>query len=120
VDLCTRGGATTRERTTPLDPLKGRGRLVALSASTGRILWQRSLGAPDFGCAAAANDVVFTSSYDGTAYAFDTRSGALLWHARLPAGSNACPAVAGDMLYLGAGVELTGSRPELVAYGLPR
>ena len=120
VDLCTRAGATTRRQATQLDALTGRGRLVALSASTGRILWQRRLRAPDLGCAAVANDVVFTSSYDGTVYGFDTSSGALLWHARLPAGINACPAVAGDMLYLGAGVDLTGSRPALVAFALPR
>jgi alcohol dehydrogenase (cytochrome c) len=121
VDLCSRESATTSGRSTRLDPLPGRGRFVALSAATGAVLWQHVLPSPDFGCAAVANDVVFTSSYDGTVYGFDTRTGALEWHVRLPAGIDACPAIAGNTLYVGAGVPLPGrGRPELVAFSLPR
>ena len=45
----------------------------------------------DFGAATVANDVVFTSTYAGTIYAFDTQTGKTLWttqgargHQRLP------------------------------------
>jgi alcohol dehydrogenase (cytochrome c) len=119
VDLCAWGSAVAREKLTELDPTSGRGRVVALAASTGRTLWQRRLPSPVFGCATVANDVVFTSTYAGVVYALDAQSGSMLWHARLRAGSNACPAVAGDLLLLGAGVRRSGgSVTELTAYGL--
>jgi alcohol dehydrogenase (cytochrome c) len=75
---------------------------------------------PDLGCATVSNDVVFTSTYDGTVYALATRDGSVLWRSRLRAGVNACPAVVGDLLLVGAGVpDSRRARPELVAFGLP-
>lgn len=119
VDLCGWGSAVARQKVTELDPTKGRGRLVALDAATGRTLWERRLPSPVFGCATVSNDVVFTSGYDGTAYALAVRDGAVLWRARLRAGVNACSAVAGDTVFFGAGVRRPGrgSVTELVAYG---
>jgi len=119
VDLCGRGSATTRQDVTTLDPTAGRGRLVALDAATGRQLWERRLPSPAFGCAAVANDVVFTSSYDGTVYALAARDGRVLWRERMRARINACPAVVGDLLVVGAGVRRrAGPPPEAVAFGL--
>jgi outer membrane protein assembly factor BamB len=89
VDLCGRGGE-----------------LLALDAASGRTLWERHLPAPDAGCATVANDVVFTSTHDGTVYAFATRDGTLVWHVRLPAKVSACPAIVGDALVLRAGATL--------------
>jgi alcohol dehydrogenase (cytochrome c) len=60
----------------------------------------------DFGCATVANDVVFSSTYDGTVYAFATRDGRLVWHVRLPANVRACPAIVGDALMLRSGTTL--------------
>jgi alcohol dehydrogenase (cytochrome c) len=72
------------------------------------------------GCATVANDVVFTSTYDGVLYALAARDGVTLWSTRLRAGVNACPSVAGDLLLVGAGIRRPdGATPELVAYGLP-
>jgi outer membrane protein assembly factor BamB len=120
VDLCGWGSGISRQAVKDVDPAVGRGRLVALDAATGRSRWSRRLSSPDFGCATVANDVVFTSTYDGTVYAFAVQDGGLLWHARMPAGVNACPAVAGDLLLVGAGVKRPGDgRPQLVALGLP-
>jgi outer membrane protein assembly factor BamB len=119
VDLCGPGSATTRQDVAAIDPFDGRGRLVALDAASGRVAWQRRLPAPDFGCAAVSNDVVFTSTYDGTVYGLSTHDGSTLWRVRLRAGVNACPAVAGGLLLVGAGVRTAkGSVPELVAFGL--
>ena len=119
VDLCGWGSAIARQELTELDPMQGRGRLVALDGSTGRRLWERRLPSPNFGCATVSNDVVFTSTYAGTVYAFAVEDGELLWRGRLPAGLNACPAVVGDLLLVGAGVRLPetgGSSPKLVAF----
>ncbi len=121
VDLCVWGSAVARQEVTALDPSRGRGRLVALDAATGRTLWERRFPSPDFGCATVSNDVVFTSTYDGTVYALAVSDGAVLWRAQMQARLNACPAVAGDLLLVGAGVRRPGaaqSVPELVAFGL--
>ena len=119
VDLCGFGSATGRQDVNTVDPVRGRGRLVALDAATGRVLWQARFGSPDFGCATVSADVVFTSTYDGTVYALRTRDGHLLWRTRMTAGVNACPTVLGDMLLLGSGIRHPhGPAPELVAFGL--
>jgi outer membrane protein assembly factor BamB len=80
-------------------------------------VWERRLGSPDFGCATSSNDVVFTSTFDGTVYGFAASDGRLVWRAKARAGINACPAVVGDLLLVGAGVGGPGATPELVAYG---
>ena len=117
VDLCGWGSAVASQNVNSIDPARGRGRLVALDAATGRTLWDRRLPSPDFGCAAVSNDVVFTSTYAGTLYALATATGRILWSAKLPAGINGCPAVAGDMLIVGAGIrEQPRDRAELVAF----
>ena len=120
VDLCGWGSASGRQQLTSLDPSQGKGRLVALDAATGRILWERRLPSPNFGCATVSNDVVFTSTFDGTVYAFRTEDGKLAWRTRMRAGVNACPAVVGDVILFGAGAPRSGgTTPELVAFGLP-
>ena len=62
VDLCGWGSATSRQPLTSVVPSRGKGRLVALDAATGRALWVRRLPSPNFGCATVSNDVVFTST----------------------------------------------------------
>jgi outer membrane protein assembly factor BamB len=122
VDLCYRESATgeAAQSFARVDPSSGRGRLVALDLRRGKPLWEVRLPSPLFGCATATNDVVFTSTFDGTLYAFAAGDGRLLWRAQAGAGVNACPALAGRMLLVGAGVPRRGHRAlELVAYALP-
>ena len=120
VDLCGWGSAVARQELTSVDPTRGSGR--ARRARRGDRAQRSGSGvcpSPDFGCATVANDVVFTSTYDGTVYALAARDGAILWRARMRAGVNACPAVVGDLLLVGAGVRRAdGAAPELVAFGL--
>jgi alcohol dehydrogenase (cytochrome c) len=121
VDLCARGSATSYDQLGDLDLDAGRGRMVALDASSGRRLWERRFGSPVFGCATVSRDVVFTATYDGHVYALAAHSGRTLWTARARAGVNACPAVAGDMLLLGAGVphaDFANPRAEVLAFRL--
>ena len=103
-----------------IDLTKGRGGFTALDAATGNVLWQRKLPSPDFGAATVANDVVFTSNYAGTVYAFDTRTGKTLWTTKAPAGINSFPAVDGDTLLVGASTTGFHKNPkfELIAYSL--
>ena len=119
VDLCGRGSAAGRQSLADVDPSHGSGRLVALDAATGRTLWERHLPSPDFGCATVSNDVVFTSTYDGTVYGLAASDGRVVWRAPMRAGVNACPAVVGDLVLFGAGIGRPGgAAPELVAFGL--
>jgi alcohol dehydrogenase (cytochrome c) len=102
-----------------IDPRSGRGELVALDLATGRRIWRRSLPQPPFGCATVSNDVVFTSTYDGSLYALASGDGRELWRARAGAGINACPAIAGDRLMVAAGVpNRRAASLELLAYRL--
>jgi alcohol dehydrogenase (cytochrome c) len=118
VDLCYRedavGGAA--KSFAQVDPASGRGGLVALDSESGRVTWQRRYTAPSFGCATVANDVVFTSTYDGQLYALSTDDGRTLWRAQADAGINACPSITGNTLLVPAGVPARGGRGELVAY----
>ncbi len=121
VNLCSQGSATGYQDITTVRPATGTGELVALDAANGRPLWQRSLAQPVFGCATAANGVVFTATFDGRVYAFDAADGATLWTAQARAGINSCPATAGDLLLVGAGSPYPGLKHpvyELIAYGL--
>ena len=121
VDLCFRGSAYGFPSFGTTDPARGRGELVALSATTGKRLWMRRLPSPTFGCATVSRDVVFTATYAGVVYAFAAGDGRLLWRAREPAGINACPAVVGDTLLVGAGAEPSTIRtptPQVTAYRL--
>ncbi len=105
VDLCMLGSAHGYEDLGRVDiAARGRGELVAVDAATGRHVWARRLPEPDFGCATLADGVVFTSTFDGTVYALDTRTGAVLWRASMRAGINSCPALASKWLLVGAGV----------------
>ena len=116
VDLCVPESAITTTTLDKVDPSQGKGSLVALDAATGKRLWSRRFPSANFGCATVANDVVFTSTYDGTVYGLAVDDGRILWRAKLRAGMNSCPAVAGDELLVGAGVPRAGSVEELVAY----
>ncbi len=116
VDLCVPESAVTTTTLDKVDPGQGKGSLVALDAATGRRLWARRFPSANFGCATVANDVVFTSTYDGTLYGLAVDDGRILWRAKLRAGANSCPAVAGDELLVGAGVPRRGSVEELVAF----
>jgi hypothetical protein len=67
-----------------------------------------------------AYDVVFTSTYAGTVYAFDTQTGKTLWTTKAPAGINSFPAIDGDTLLVGAGTTGFDKNPhfQLIAYSI--
>ena len=93
----------------------GKGELDAIDVNTGAILWAHSFDQIDFGGATVVNDLVFTSTYDGTVHALDRQTGDQVWSWKAPAGVNGWLSVVGDTIILPAGV---GTNPELVALRL--
>jgi outer membrane protein assembly factor BamB len=106
---------TERQEPGPLN-----GELVALDVKTGALKWKHEFStAPPFGFTTVANDLVFSTTYDGKVQAFETSSGRLTWQETLPAGTNAGVAVAEDVMVVGAGIAAAeGQTPQLVAYRL--
>ena len=111
---------TSATRTSNGSFAKGRGGLTALAAASGRVLWERKLPQMNFGAATVANDVVFTSTFDGTMYALHAESGRTLWRAKARAGVNSFPAIDGDTVLVGAAAPGFFKKPvfELIAYRL--
>ena len=121
VDLCARGSAYGYQAISTLDPVEGTGEFLSLDAASGKVIWKRAFPQPDFGCATAANGVVFTSTWAGRVYGLDTATGRTLWQARASAGINGCPALSGKLLLVPAGSGTTRMRDpryELIAYGV--
>lgn len=117
VDLWIRYSSQTDSKVQ--DVIAGTGELVALDVASGRVRWTHPLRHSPYGAATVANDLVFTTTYDGRLWALSTRTGAAVWSAQLPAGSFATVAVSGDMLITAGNVALhEGQQPALVAYRL--
>jgi outer membrane protein assembly factor BamB/plastocyanin len=93
----------------------GTAEMAAIDVDTGAILWTTPLESVSFGGATVVNDLVFTSTFDGTVYAISREDGAIVWTYEAPAGINGWPAVAGDTILIPAGV---GDNPLLIALRL--
>jgi alcohol dehydrogenase (cytochrome c) len=119
LDLGSRISATGLAAAGP-DFKSGRGGLTAVAAASGKVLWQQKLPSVNYGAATVANDVVFTSTYAGTIYAFDTKTGKTLWTTKAPAGINSFPAIDGDTLLVGAATTGFFKNPQyqLIAYSI--
>jgi glucose dehydrogenase len=95
------------------------GELVAINVETGAVEWDHKFSAITFGSTTVVKDVVFTTTAEGTVYAFDVTDGTVLWTSQLPAGTNTGVAASGDTLIAPAGLaQQSGQTAELVAYRL--
>jgi outer membrane protein assembly factor BamB/mono/diheme cytochrome c family protein len=96
---------------------QGRGQMVALALDNGDVEWTQRFSTPVYGAATVTNNLVFTTTFDGTLYALDVDTGEIVWRERLAAGTNATVAVAGDTLITAASYpQGSGQRAEIVAY----
>lgn len=91
----------------------GKGELVALDATSGKILWTNKFNSLNVGAATVVNDLVFTATYDGMVYAFNTKDGSQVWSYQAPGGINGWPAVKGDTIIFPVGL---GKTPQLLAF----
>jgi len=98
---------------------KGTGEMVALSLSTGKVLWDRKLPHTPYGDATVTNDLVFTTMLNGKVIALSRKTGAIVWQEQLPAGTNSSVSVDGKTLITVASFpQGAGQKPEVVAYSL--
>lgn len=117
VNLCA------KESSTGLGTLNfagGTGGMTAVNPATGGVIWKHLFKSTDLGAATVANDVVFTSTYDGHIYGLSVKDGSVLWSAKAPTGVNSFPAVTKTMLIVGAGAPSGTAKPnaQIVAYSL--
>jgi len=89
--------------------------LAAIDVNTGNIIWDNKINSLNFGAATVSNDVVFTATYEGTIYAFETKTGKQLWTYRTMTGINGWPAIAGDTIVWPCGAVGT---PQVIAFRL--
>ncbi len=101
------------------DLREGTGEIVALDIASGRVTWDHKLPHGMYGGATVTNDLVFTTTYDGTVWALARRSGAVVWKRRLPAGSIAPVGISGDTLLSAGSVPLSADQHmRIVAFRL--
>ncbi|HTZ63558.1 MAG TPA: PQQ-binding-like beta-propeller repeat protein [Solirubrobacteraceae bacterium] len=111
---------TYENQSEPSETGPATGEIVALSATTGAVEWDRKLPAAAYGATTAVNDLVFATDFEGKLFAFDAHSGETVWETQLPAGTNTGIAVAGNTLIAPAGIAIaSGQTPEISAYRLP-
>jgi plastocyanin len=92
---------------------------VAVDEATGKVRWDNKLPSSAYGAATITNGVVFTTTYDGTLYAFNSDTGAQLWKTKLSAGTNAPVAVFGDTVVTAGSLPSgVGQKPLIIAYRL--
>ncbi len=84
------------------DLMEGTGEVVAIDVASGRVRWTRRLPHSTYGAATISNDVVFTTTLEGTLWALDIDDGRVLWRSHLPEATDAPVAIAGDMLLTAA------------------
>ncbi len=85
------------------NPLKATGSMIAVDQTTGKIKWIHNFAHSPYGAATVTNDLVLTTTFDGTLWALNKSTGKTVWKMKLPAGTNSPLAVDGDTVVLGAG-----------------
>ena len=97
------------------------GEVLAIDVASGRVLWTTSLPAMALGAATLSNDLVFTTTFDGTVVALSKKDGSIVWQDALPAATNAPLTIAGDTLVTAASYpQEPGQAPKIVAYRLAK
>jgi len=92
-----------------LDIASSVGKVSALDARNGSIIWEVDIPSGVLAAATGVNDLVFTGALDGVVRALSTVDGSVVWSAQASAGLNAPLAVSGEYLYVPAGGPLVPS-----------
>jgi alcohol dehydrogenase (cytochrome c) len=100
------------------------GEVEALNLATGKVEWDAKVASMPLGAATVANDLVFTTLYNGTLLALNRTTGVVVSRIKLPTTANSPIAIAGNTVLVPAGGSATstsggGGSPQLVAYTVP-
>jgi outer membrane protein assembly factor BamB/plastocyanin len=95
------------------------GDLVAVNEATGKVEWDDKLPSSPYGAVTIANNVVFTTTFNGTLYAFEASTGKEIWKTTLSAGTNAPVTVVGNTVITAGSFPQTPTQKALIiAYRL--
>jgi len=98
---------------------EGKGEVVALDLSDGSVRWSTKLPSMPLGNATVSDDLVFTTTFDGTLLALSREDGEIVWQQQLAGGTNAPLAIQGDTLITAASFpQGKEERAEVVAFRL--
>jgi outer membrane protein assembly factor BamB len=98
---------------------KGTGEIVALDIATGRMKWDHKFPHGMYGGATITNDLLFTTTFDGTAWALRRATGRVVWQASLPVGSISPVGISGDtVMAAGATMTYQGQPMKIVGFRL--
>jgi alcohol dehydrogenase (cytochrome c) len=101
----------------------GTGEIEALNVATGKVEWDTKVSQMPLGAMTVANDLVFTTLFDGFLIALNRTTGAVVYQHTLPAATNSPIAIAGNAVLVPAGAPAllgaTGGTPQLLAYTVP-
>ena len=95
------------------------GQVEALNLATGKVEWDTKVPQLPLGAATVANDLVFTTLYNGELIALNRATGAIVDRRQLPTSTNSPIAIAGNTIIVPAGGPKTSTRsgdPQVVAY----
>lgn len=84
-----------------------RGRVFALDARTGNLVWRQYVGSPTVGQNSVIPGVYFTGGLDHLVHAYDTDTGELLWAAPVAGALSSTPVVVDGELFTGSGTGAT-------------
>jgi alcohol dehydrogenase (cytochrome c) len=96
------------------------GQVESLNLATGKVRWDTRVSQMPLGAATIANDLVFTTLYNGQLIALDRTTGEIVYRRQLPTSTNSPIAIAGNTVIIPAGGPKTssggGGDPQIVAY----
>ncbi len=99
------------------------GEIEALNLATGKVEWDTKVSTFPLGAATVANNLVFTTLYNGELLALNRLTGAIVYRLKLPTSTNAPIAVFGNTVLVPAGGPVASAtvkgNPQLVAYTVP-
>ncbi len=92
------------------------GDVVAINATTGKVVWSTKVPGDPTGGATVVNDLVVTATYQGTLVAINRSNGRIVMERALPGGVNGWMAISDDLVV----IPITSSHPsEVLALRLP-
>jgi outer membrane protein assembly factor BamB len=79
------------------------GDLVAIDATTGKVLWDTTIDGDPTGGVTVVNDLVITATFQGNVIAHQRETGKEVWRWKAPGGINSWMSVSGDTLVIPVG-----------------